>query len=340
MRPLYLYFLVPSSISFTMSFFMFINIVFSKKLQNQFFQQLSATIALADMIQCGSWFVGGKWDSPFVICASQEYFLQGGCLFKAFTTILICGISTVVILTLHVPKINIFHYSSILYFMMPALCIFISVYYKTARLFCGNQSQYESSSADSRNAVLSYGLAFLLPIYMCVVVDFLLYIYISHAIRKKYDTSGESEEQQLLMSSVKRIKIYPLLFAVGWFPELINYAYAAFIGPAPHFMIVISCFSISSVGIGTSFFYFYYQRVFVDIKSFLNQFYERPSDNNSQLLLWSQDADNKRRFLSSNQSNVSRGSTYASRTSVDPNNRESSESAFVSPYLLPKNNTL
>lgn len=250
---------------------MLINILSIPLLRGQLFQQLCGVIAVTDMIQSFSWFIGRKWEESYSTCAMQEYFLQAGALYKAFCTLLICAISTYIVRTLKLPTTSfLFPFFSIS-FILPSILLCISIYFKSARIYCGlnDESEYEEGNLDNRLSVYAFGLAFLIPIYLCSIFDSILFGYLTYklVIAKNDKHNSMIFDNSYLMKAVERIKIFPLCFSLGWSLELFIYIYSAIYSSPPLYVQLLASLGISSVGISMALFYFYHQKVLLNVKT-------------------------------------------------------------------------
>ena len=76
-------------------------ITFSEKLRSQFFQQLSSLLAISDIIQTSSTFLGDY--ARYYKCRSLHYILQFGYFFKTSILLIIGATAWYIVLHLSIP---------------------------------------------------------------------------------------------------------------------------------------------------------------------------------------------------------------------------------------------
>lgn len=240
--------LCAACISAIASIFMIIFISFNtSNLNTNLTSQLLILFGLFDILGASSWFLGNKYAVGYTLCSVQEYVFQIANLLKATTTVLISCIAWSVVKNLKSPKLEdpIFRRLMPL-LLVPFVFLAINIYFESSKPFCG------SSDSDKQNFV--YFMAFLPPLYACVLANFWIYT----AIKKRtkhivqffsvvYRTSPSNIDAQLL-AIVSKLRIYPNAFFLCWLPEVVYVACAVFIGKRYLVIGIISGLFINSTG--------------------------------------------------------------------------------------------
>mmetsp|Transcript_5590 Transcript_5590/g.8517 ORF Transcript_5590/g.8517 Transcript_5590/m.8517 type:complete len:342 (-) Transcript_5590:185-1210(-) len=272
---LYLAWLIPSSVSFLCSvFLLYYILVRHKKLRNQLFHQLTVFLAAADLIQSGNWFIGAKYTAPYSQCAVQEYMLQAGTLFKAFTTIIICGLATYIVSQQkHPNQIAVLQYGAIV-LLIPCLAVVLSISLHSAKLFCNvHIDKYSDASRDERISILAFWLCFEVLVYICALVDVTFLCTIdrrlkaihssltstSRAISVDDGSSLHTKRQLQLIQFVNRLRFYPLVFVVCWVPDSISLLVILLTGRHALTLRLIANAAGGSTGWAIALSYFYFQ---------------------------------------------------------------------------------
>jgi hypothetical protein len=242
----------------------------------QYFQRLSALLAMTDLLQSGSWFLGDKYRQGYHMCAVQEYIFQFGAVSKAFVTVIICGLALYITkYTRSPPKMGLQLVTmGVLLIPMVALCISISL--KTSRVYCTYEGSlsYKDSSSQTQLAVLAYSMTIIVPVYLCVILDTIFSGLLFHRVRgldatAAIDTIGRgsitnspNSERAQLYGMVIRMQLYPIIVVLSWLPNSFLYILANAYGIKPMFLRITAVVSLACSGIGISMNYFYHQRTY------------------------------------------------------------------------------
>lgn len=254
----YLAWLVPSCFSLVLSFLVFLNIVTSPSLRGRIFQQLVAVLAATDLLKSGCWLFGNKYLAEPDLCYFQEYMFQTGALAQALTTIMICAVALITVFKSKVPsKVMIGMCSGFLLLVLFS-AIGLSIYFKTARLFCNRNNIIYVGHGDT--AIISYTAVFVCVLYSCVVLDIICFAIVQRKLREMRAISESTKGSSLLHAFVKRLQIYPLIFVTGYILNTISMILSLAANEYDFILGVISAFAISCTGIFISINYFRHQQ--------------------------------------------------------------------------------
>lgn len=277
----YILWLVFSSISCAISCLLVLNILLTPRLWGLFFQQLSFALAVFDIIRLkfyllikscsansncystSSFFVGNKYSAPFSQCSGQEYQLQIGSLLKAFFTVVICGISMNILRRMKSPTQMEIVKAALLVLPVPIACVIVLVKCEASKLYCVKDHKVFESDGKSV-AVHAYIWAFLLPIYLCVFLNLLFYYYSYWMVVERRNKHGTSDEDALFLI-VKKLKVYPLIFAVCWLPRAVAVTVDLATGKMFQVLWPLSVICIASSGTAVGIQYFRHQQIFPDV---------------------------------------------------------------------------
>ena len=278
----YLLWLVFSSISCFMSCLLIANIVLTPRLWGLFFQQLSLGLAVLDVfrykhLQYGdvcslsivyldstsSFFIGNKYGASYSECSWQEYQLQCASLCKAFFTVVICGISMKILKYMKSPTGKELLISIAVVLVVPMACMGVLIYFEASKIYCFEGNDIFDSH-HKRPSVRAYLLAFLVPIYLCVILDFFFYCQSYRMVLNRAHLHGSTDEPALLLI-VGKLKVYPLIFAVSWLPRALAITLDLLTGHVFYALWPISVVCIASSGVAVAVQYFRHQQIFPDV---------------------------------------------------------------------------
>lgn len=259
----YTVWLVLGSISFILSWAVLISILLRRKTWSMIFHQLSALLALFDLLANESWFLGNKYsDTAGDVCGVQEYMFQAGMLGKATVSVAICYISMKVVVSSVVPTGYLILKLLGVLFALVMILLTISIQFSTYKVHCdGDRNEFHPYS-------FAYIFSFLAPMYACALVDIVLCVIIYNHVRDRREGpplgGGKYENRQgisdPLHALVRRLRFYPIIFVVGVVPELV--AIIVSTGEdekSSQVAMIFSAIGFSSIGIGVSVYYFYQQ---------------------------------------------------------------------------------
>jgi hypothetical protein len=252
----YFFWMIPSAISFSLSFAMAMNILMLPELRRRLYQQLLAILAITDMIKSISWLLGPKYSAPFDLCAVQEYLFQFGSLSQALVTILICVVATYTVSYSRAIVDKMVYVGFLVTFSIALISLIIAVYHRTAILFCN--SNFDDIYGGTQRKLLFYIISNLIPKLLCVPINLCFVMAISRKlhlmnIKIMYDNTDSQ-----LSVLVKRLQIYPVYFSIGYIPLISILLYHLFTG---NFSIPLAAFAAvfnSSIGSIVSINYFYH----------------------------------------------------------------------------------
>jgi len=240
-----------------------------------FYQQICVCLAIADIISTSSWFIGPKYTASFFVCSVQEYMFQAGHLIKAFLTVTICAVSLYMIHFMRspLPKIQLVLVGCPM--VIPVVSLVVSIMYRTSELYCGNSGSDNIFDHQKYEPLTAYLCAVMLPIQICVAVDYVMYVLVHRraqelegpSVAPTADSTPESRSQ--LYSTVQKLKFYPLVFAICWLPREIAILIEMNGGRQHNFLWALSAIFLSSSGTAIAANYFTHQRVYPDIRAFL-----------------------------------------------------------------------
>jgi len=256
-------------LSFLLSLLVVLNICLSPKLRDQVFQRLSMLLALTDLIQSGCWILGPKYDSPYAICATQEYLLQFGACSKAGTTMVICCIALYISSYSEPPSKVILQRVVRTVLFLPPIAQSVSIYFKTARLFCTYDLDLSFSEASpaAQRAMVTYAFTMFGLNGLFIIVSSICCVMVIIKIRRMQASATRAPrtlnvEQQQLSAAVTRMSMYPLIVVSSWLPAVALFVLVTTSGRFNYTLALIAAVCISSSGSGVALSYFYYQRTF------------------------------------------------------------------------------
>jgi hypothetical protein len=273
MKPeVYLSWLITSTISLSLSLVMITRILSNSQLRSKIFHQLMLLLVIGEIFIAISWFLGNKSHNSYQVCSLQEYLLQLGLLFRAGITVILCYLSSLIIVSLTIPTWR--HILQILGISLSFILITLacSIYFQTANVFCHkNPTKLDETL---------YAALVLAPIYGCLVFDLILYLRLRSKVYQFYHSSSPSTSSSVASSSLattsasssvaaaaavhsrapaitaanmsnllnisQQLLRYPILYALLLFPEVL-YSIYVFLNKHPN--IYFSIIASSSMGI-------------------------------------------------------------------------------------------
>jgi hypothetical protein len=229
---------------------MVLNVFLTPKLWRDFHQVMCLFIGLADMLQCGSWFVGNR--SSLNECRMQEYLLQIGCLLKGYWTVVISSTSWSMIHRMQQLTIRDLGYHLTISIFIPLSFWMSGIFFKSADIFC--------DSRVSKTPV--YVLTFLFPLLICIIVNTILYFHIISQVKSLQFTFSDSSPETKLLKMVRRLKYFPIILSLGWSLDLIAVMWTLLTGHYNLILDILSALGVCSSGVLVSSIYFYHQEDF------------------------------------------------------------------------------
>lgn len=213
---IYLFFLVPSIISFLCSSAVVFTIFQNSTLLRKNFHCLTFLVAIFDLIQSASWFPGSRYTDDDILCRVQEYMLQIGALLKTVTAVIICKTIYHVI---HSGMIlNLQNYRVAILYISATVCIIISISLNTAAIMCPfdrSGLKYtnlfsEDGSSHDFTSLLGYIFCFFCPLILSLMFTSYYAIYSSSHARKIAIDS--------ITTVATSLRWYPIVIAVMMLP--------------------------------------------------------------------------------------------------------------------------
>lgn len=248
----YIYFLIPSLVSFLSSSSVIYKITANKSNLKKKFHQLTLLIAVFDFIQCFSWFLGPRYEKETVLCHGQEYLFQFGSLGQGVTAIIIC---TTIAKAIQFGKVPTWRNKAIItWILLLPLCLIFSIAFNTATLFCPFNKHHELHHPNiTHNSpvlphLICYILCYLFPLLICVFVT------LWHTIRSMYVAYCKSDKA--IFQVAQQLKLYPLMLVFCMSP-IVSYLVVVIItGEENHPLLFIGAILASSSGMINGLFYF------------------------------------------------------------------------------------
>jgi hypothetical protein len=259
MDEFYLFWLIPSIVSFILSSLMALNIFLVPELRTRIYQRFLAVLALTDIVKTSSWFIAFKYTAPYSVCTVQEYWFQFGAMSQALAAVLICAVAYYTVSCRQIPSMSrLFVYIAVL-FSCSILSLAINIGFKTGRLFCSHSYSgfYEK---HFRTELYVYSLSSLFPIMVTVFVNLASYFAISNKFRKMNVVLNLSTSHAPLHVLVYRLRAYPVIFSMCYIPLLAIYITTTSTGDFSLALGGLAAICVSSLGSAMSLNYFYYQK--------------------------------------------------------------------------------
>jgi hypothetical protein len=206
---------------------------------------------------------GVKYTNPYTLCATQEYMLHAGTLYKAFSTIVICIVAMSIVVYRRPPSNT---YRFLTYgacFVTASIAITLSIYFKSARLFCNvDIPSFSDASPTTQRSIIAYYACFSLLIQLCALIDIIIFIYIMYRLHMTssdlFDSSTNTGNSEIIIF-VKRLSLYPMIFFLGWFPDMVTLFFILNTGKEARGGRIFVNICAGSTGLAASISYFYFQ---------------------------------------------------------------------------------
>jgi len=228
-----------------------------EKLKRQRYHQYSSMLACWDIVQCGSWLIGPKYDNPYTVCSIQEYMYQVGGMYKSITIVVISVSIFYIILTSKTPAPNIIKRGIALAFAVGTMCLLASMSIHTAHIFCDIESRESADFIDNSKAVhtqrLAYVFTFVLPIYVCFMLNLICTVYT--AVLLSFKSSNT------LLPLLRPLLPYPVILSIALIPSGTYFFTVLSTGNASAVHGHMSALGISCSGIFFNLAYIYYSIV-------------------------------------------------------------------------------
>lgn len=264
---LYLAWLVPSTLSFALSSIVLLNILFSSRLRKLLFQQLSAALAVADLVQSIGWFMGPKYVGSGQMCRTQEYMFQLGMLYKAAITVVICRVIANIVSETKLPSGKSFILFAGSFLLLPLVAAGISFAYDTHILFCGDwhsTAVFNEQSLHHQNAIIAYVITVIFFVYSCAVIDLIYFVYMQQAYKNKIriTLNASVQNDNHMQTIANRLLMFPFIFAIGFLPATISLFVQFIWGTQWKAFTYVAAAGAASTGWCIAFSYLFYQDIF------------------------------------------------------------------------------
>ena len=234
------------------------NVIFTKGLRHQLFQQLAFLLALADVIQVSVTFIGdygnSEYDSgdDYVKCCIQNYTLQFGVLFKSSVALFIGGVVWHIVRFLKSPQYLYFYLSFCV--ILPICCVCLSILFNTADVHCTQDYQYEDESDAGQTSYLVLLGVFFAPLYIQLAVLVVAVI----AVKVKLSHMEISNPGVELV--LRRLMLYPLIFIFSLMPATLLVLFQFLLGRKVLLLELMTGFFVSINGFLVGSVYIRHQR--------------------------------------------------------------------------------
>jgi hypothetical protein len=210
----FLYWLVPSAISFILSSLMLVSIMISTNIRREVFPQLYALLAMGDMLQTSSWIYP---------CYMRLYIFELGTLLKCsigvwssiILYVLVCRNRKLTNLQLRI--------YGIFWISLPVILVSVAIVFETSQLFCDYNGPlgYTHSIRDAAFQIkLAHFFTFVVPVVFVLIVLSTLSISNLYVLSKVGIFRGAIRRPSLI-PLIRRIQIYPLIYAAACIPGLV-----------------------------------------------------------------------------------------------------------------------
>jgi hypothetical protein len=238
----YVYFVVPSAVSFLCSTCLLIYIFRYQGFQKQFYQ-FTGVFIFFDIIQCASWFLGPRYHTNGMTCRVQEYMYQFGGLGKAFHCVVITGC---VQFALKFGR-NSMRSSVLLgWYSLCGILVVISICLRTADIFCPFDTDHElyyvkyDTSSQHFKSIVGYFCVIILPAFACFALN-IVAIVIALTGTRKFNIPKVQEV-------VYKLRIVPILFFVCMVPIAAFFLVTVFAGVRVRALLQFGGASMMSCG--------------------------------------------------------------------------------------------
>ena len=238
----YIYFVVPSAISFLASVSLLIYIIKYRSFQKQFYQ-FTGVFIFFDIIQCTSWFLGPRYITHDNTCRAQEYMFQFGGLGKSFLCVVIAGC---VQFALKFGRNSMRGAIMFGWYSICGILVIISICLRTADIFCpfdtDHELYYVNYSTGSRHftSLVGYFCVFILPIFICFMLN-IAAIAVSLRGARKFNIPKVQE-------IVYKLRIVPVLFFLCMVPIVTFFLVTVFAGIRVRALLQFGGASLMSCG--------------------------------------------------------------------------------------------
>lgn len=243
--------LLPTSISAFFSSLMILFILSDSKRSRQFYQLLCLILAIADIIQCSSWWIAHKFHTTVEICTIQEYMLQGSSLIKATVTVILSSVTLYIVKSKQRLTKKQFILHCLFWMTFPIICLPLSIYFKTSATYCRELKDFSK--------ILAYGLTILLPFVCFIIVNTIIFIFIRRSILKSLKENIMNPYEKTLLHLSLKLNSYPIVFSVCWSVEIIAVFIHVIFHKSDSIINFIGIILISLTGTGISWLYFLYE---------------------------------------------------------------------------------
>lgn len=202
-------------ISALSSIYVFVSVIIGKSSFEKQFHRLCMWVALFDIIQCISVFLGPRYEQSTNLCRIQEYLFQFGLLYRTLTATVIC-LTTYYTLK-HRVRVDYRDKRTILCYSLVLILFICSIIMKTGDLYCpfnhdgsaNFHNIHKSSSLFSQT--IAYFITFIFPLMLCFSGNiFLTFLIHTHARHLKHDQITRVSHQIKLYPAVISIVLLPL----------------------------------------------------------------------------------------------------------------------------------
>jgi hypothetical protein len=253
----YIYFIVPSCLSFLVSLILLICVTSSAYYRIPFYQY-NATHSALDILQAASWFLGPRYHTSGTLCKAQEYVFQFTTLCKLINTVLVVG-SAYALLKTKVLNSGWTRLTFILSYLSAVVCLLFSVIFDSAVVFCPfeHDNFYAETLPDSdiKSERIAYIVTFLGPIVLQVIVITIFAVRTIMLSRQSYPE--HIRKKYVVINFLANQLIYVLvLIYVFFLPIYAFYWILTVFGKSVTILAKMGACSVSSTGLITGTAYF------------------------------------------------------------------------------------
>jgi hypothetical protein len=220
---IYIYFLVPSCLSFIASSFLLVVLKMSEYYRIPFYQY-AAIHAVLDLLHNASWFPGPRYHTSGAQCKVQEYVFQFSSLCKFINTTLVVG-SAYMLLKTKVFNSGWTRLTFILSYLGAVSCLILSAIFDTAALFCpfehDNMYVVALSKSDMNKERIVYFVAFIGPIV--ILLAFISYFFIKIIVLSRKSYPEHVRKKYVIIDFFATNLIYGLILVYMFFSPMFVY---------------------------------------------------------------------------------------------------------------------
>ena len=254
----YLFWLIPCTLSFLTSLSVCLNILSDEKLRVQYFQQLTIAYCAADLLQTSVTFLGnhGRGKGNTELCSAQIYGLEFGLLGKATVSCVIHGVSWYIADSLKFPRQTWKIHLTLLLSLVLVFVVSVSV--RASVVYCDDNFKY-SEASESDQVAADYLLFIFLLVYVLIATVMLFSILIYRKMKMIGVSDGLRPE---LRSLISRLQLYPLCFIICVIPGTVTFLYVFLTDSLNdnNVLNAVTGFFVSINGVVIGSIYFYYQK--------------------------------------------------------------------------------